>query len=260
MKPIDNSIITPIYLKQGKMPRPKESVYYLLTSDNLYICRNHPHYRSCVPAPQWPTELAPHTMEFVPNYPPIPQTQIERICGFFSHVYQEFGAEAIALLAWDAIDREVRTVVPQQVSAVSQGNWGAVYPIGVKYRFPHELPKHWTVFCDVHSHCEMGAYASQTDIDDEDNLTGLHIVVGRLHQEPPEFHVEAVVDGTRFPLERNDVIANYQNRLAFPTDWLDQLAVTNYATFRDFDFSAERHKCHDCPEIETAELYEPRSE
>ena len=105
----------------------------------------------------------------------------------------------------------------------AKGSWGATYPIGVKYRFPQDLPKHWTVFCDIHSHCEMGAYASQTDIDDEDNFTGLHIVVGRLHQEPPEFHVEGVVDGTRFPVEWDDVVAGYQHRRVFPAEWLDQV-------------------------------------
>ena len=88
----------------------------------------------------------------------------------------------------------------------------------------------------------MGAYASQTDIDDEDSLTGLHIVVGRLHQEPPEFHVEGVVDGTRFPFEWDDVVTGYQQRATFPAEWLDQVAVTNYATFRDFDFDAEERK------------------
>jgi hypothetical protein len=88
----------------------------------------------------------------------------------------------------------------------------------------------------------MGAYASWTDIDDEDNFTGLHIVVGRLHQEPPEFHVEGVADGTRFPFEIDDVADGYERRANFPAKWLNQIVITNYKTFRDFDFDAEERK------------------
>ena len=243
MQRIDTSLITPIYVKQDKnMPPPEDPIYYLLARDNLYLCRNHPHYQSCVPAPQWPTELAPHAASFVSDYPLIPRDQFERICGFFGHMSEEYGAEAIALLAWDPVDREVHTIVPPQVSAVSPGSRGASYPIGVKYRLPPDLPSCWSIFCDIHSHCEMGAYASQTDIEDEDNFTGLHIVVGRLHQEPPEFHVEGVVDGTRFPSMWDDVVTGYQHRDTFPAAWVDQVAVTNYTTFRNFDFDTEVRK------------------
>lgn len=236
----DLPLITPIYIKKSMAMRsPTDPVYYLLTSNCLYLCRNHPYYRSCVPAPRWPTELVPHAASFAPKFPPIPQDQFERICGFFGHMSEEHRAEAIVLLAWDSIDQMVRTIVPQQVSAVSAGSRGLAYPIGVKYRFPQNLPKHWTVFSDIHSHCTMAAYASQTDIDDEDNFTGLHIVVGRLHQEPPEFHVEGVVDGTRFPLQWESVVSGYECRDAFPKEWMDQIVVTNYATFCDFDFDGE---------------------
>jgi hypothetical protein len=240
MTRIDASLITPIYAKQSEdMPRPKDPVYYLLAADNLYLCRNHPQYTSCVPAPQWPTELASHVTSLVPNYPRIPRDQLEQICGFFGYLSDEWSAEAIALLAWDEHQRQVRTIVPRQVAAVSQGKWGPTCPIGVKYEIPRDLPSHWSVFCDIHSHCDMAAFASQTDIDDEDSRTGLHVVVGRLHREPPEFHVEAVVDGTRFLLDWQAVSDGYRSRTVFPRKWLEQVVVTNYATFRDFAFDEE---------------------
>jgi len=258
MKRIDSSLITPIYVKQSQdMPPPKDPVYYLLASNNLYLCRNHAHYQSCVPAPQWPTELAPHAMSLVSNYPPIPREQLERICGFFGYMSEEFSAEAIALLAWDPIDGQVRTIVPRQVAAVSEGSWGPSYPMAVKYQFPQDLPKHWTVFCDIHSHCEMGAYASKTDIDDEHHFTGLHIVVGRLHLEPPEFHVEGVVDGTRFAFEWDDVVSGYQQRAIFSAEWLDQVTVTNYAKFREFDLNAEQPTGTTESAVETKEIQHP---
>ncbi len=223
----DLPLITPIYIKKSMAMRPPtDPVYYLLTSNCLYLCRNHPHYQSCVPAPRWPTELAPHAASLAARFPPIPQDQFERICGFFGHMSEEHRAEAIVLLAWDSIDQMVRTIVPQQVSAVSGGNWGRGYPIGVKYRFPQNLPKHWTVFSDIHSHCTMAAYASQTDQHDEEHSPGLHVVVGHIQREPPQVHVEAVVDGARFRLPASTVLADYGGRRTdFPAEWLERVSV-----------------------------------
>ena len=237
MQRIDPALITPIYVKTtDDMPWPDHPVFYLLSADSLYLCRNHRHYRSCVPAPRWPTELAPHAASLVPRFPTIPRDQLEQICGFFSHLSDHHGAESIALLAWDESAQQVRTLVPRQIAAVSQSSSGHNFPIGVKYQFPRGLPADWVVFCDIHSHCEMAAYASQTDIDDEFSFAGLHLVVGRLYQEPPQFHAEGVVDGARFSIEPDHVIEGYRHRVSFPDEWLDQVVVTDYRTFRDFDF------------------------
>ena len=239
MKRIDSTLITPIYVKEDSDTHlPTDPVYYLLTGNNLLLCRNHRFYRSCVPAPQWPTELAPHDSSLVLNFPMISQKNMEEICGFFGHVSDEACAEAIVLLAWDDLTQKIHTIVPRQVASVGRG-WGGFYPIGVKYKFPQDLPDSWTIFCDIHSHCEMSAYASQTDIHDEDYRSGLHLVVGHLHEEPPQFHVEAVVDGTRFSFEREDVITGYDRRRNFPEGWLDQITVTNYTEYSDYDFDAE---------------------
>ncbi len=243
MTRIDERLITPIYVKQSdNMPRPKDPVYYLLTADNLYLCRNHTQYQSCVPAPRWPTELAPHVTSLIPSYPQIPRTQLEQICGFFGYMTDRWNAEAIALLAWDETVCEVRTVIPRQVAAVSQATMGPKSPVGVKYETPRDLPKNWSVFCDIHSHCELAAYASQTDVRDEDCLTGLHMVVGRLHEEPPDFHVEAVVDGTRFRLDWNHVSEGYLHRTMFPRQWLRQVVVMDYPAFCDFEFDLHDQK------------------
>ena len=54
------------------------------------------------------------------------------------------------------------------------------------------MPPNLTLFGDIHSHVDEPAYASGTDKWDERYRAGLHIVVGRLGQEPPELHIEAV--------------------------------------------------------------------
>ena len=51
MTPSPNSLLTPILLKTADtMPWPEdESVFHLVTSDGLFLCRNHPFFTSSVP-------------------------------------------------------------------------------------------------------------------------------------------------------------------------------------------------------------------
>jgi hypothetical protein len=234
------SLLTPIFIKtEDDMPWPDEPVFYLLTRDNLYLCRNHPYFRSCVPAPRFPTELAEHATSLHARFPAIPRAALERICSFFGYMSDHFGAEAIVLLAWDASQQRVSTIVPRQVATVRRSHWRAD-PIGVKYEMPTHLSDDVTIFCDIHSHCEIAAYASATDIHDEQSFAGLHIVVGRLHQEPPDFHAEAVVDGTRFSIPLRSVCEGYHQRSStFPETWLRRIEVVDQATYTKLQFESE---------------------
>jgi hypothetical protein len=130
------------------------------------------------------------------------------------------------LLGWNRREESVQVIVPRQVATVWRNRRGGKEPIGLHYQLPAGLPEEVTVFCDIHSHCDLSAYASQTDAEDETYRAGLHAVVGRLDEEPPRFHVEAVVDGVRFRLDASEVFAGYRRRRRdFPRAWLRNLEV-----------------------------------
>jgi len=98
--------------------------------------------------------------------------------------------------------------------------------LDVTYQVPLHLPRHYLLVGDIHSHGDYGAYASGVDKRDETYRDGIHIVVGRIDEEPPEFHVEMSVDGHRFPLKFDDVLAGYrQRRRLVPERWLRRLHV-----------------------------------
>ena len=78
----------------------------------------------------------------------------------------------------------------------------------------------WRMIGDIHSHVRMGAFASGVDVHDETGRPGLHIVIGKIDEEPPDFHAEVVVDGMRFKADINDVIEDYQARTSFPEEWM----------------------------------------
>lgn len=217
-------LTTPIYLKTTRnMTRPKDNVSYILSRNGLFVARNQSLLgSSCVPARGYPCELERQEPYFLPSFPPIPQRVFERIVGFFDIIAMRWAGEAIAHLAWDRNRSRYRVLVPAQVATLGLTRSNHPYPIGVEYQTPANLAPGCVVLGDVHSHVDGPAYASRTDQDDEAYAPGLHIIVGRLDQEPPEIKVAVVIDGYRFELPWRQAIAGYEKRRwRVPRSWLE---------------------------------------
>lgn len=224
------SLMTPIYIKpRTDTAWPKDAVFYMLTASGLFLCRNNPFYTSCVPTPRWPTELATQKSFLEVHYPKIARRLLELVVGYFDRVADEHGSEAAVLLAWNKRSEHVEIVVPEQVATISRNGWGDVFPVGVEYKIPANLAPDRTIIGDVHSHVDGAAYSSYVDKHDETYRAGLHIVVGRLGDEPPEFHIEAVTDGARFVVEPELILAGYhKRRVDVPDDWMEKITVKTY--------------------------------
>ncbi len=227
MKHPDERLGLPLYVKtDADLPWPEHPAFYVLSRSGLFLCRNHPFFRSSVPARTWPSELAPHGASLELDYPRISREQMERIVGFFARVDELQSSEAAVLLVWDASAEALTVLVPPQTAGVIESRRGHRYPVDVRYEQPLDLPDHLTVVGDVHSHCDGPAYSSATDRHDETHRPGLHVVVGRLYREPPELHCEIVVDGTRFEVDPSEVIEGYEARKeAVPAAWMDRVGV-----------------------------------
>ena len=226
-----DSLITPIHLKtevDQQLPTG-ESAYLVLANNGLWYCRNHEFFTSSVKARSWPTELAPHEASLQLRHPKMPQAMLELIVGFFTLIAQRFNCEAGVLLAWDREQQCIRLIVPQQTATYGVGWNGGTYPIGLHYDIPSKLPANWTIIGDVHSHVYGPAYSSGQDQSDEEYRAGLHLVVGRLNREPPEFHAEYVVDGERFSIDPNEAFVAYDQRdLNVPHRWIKKVRVSKY--------------------------------
>jgi hypothetical protein len=203
-----------------------QSTFYVLAQNGLFLCRDHRFFRSCTKMAGWPSELGEQTPFLTPRFPRLPQRLFEQIVGFFARVAEQHGCEAGVLLYWNRRRSNVELVVPPQVATVTTGWKGQVHPIGLHYGIPPQLDDERFLFGDVHCHVQGFAFASGTDVHDEMHSPGLHIVVGQIHREPPDLHVEAVVDGTRFELEPEAVIEGYQKRdPEVPEEWLERVRV-----------------------------------
>jgi PRTRC genetic system protein A len=237
MKISDAKLFTPLYLKlTPDMPWPEhEKVFYLLSRDGLFLCRNHPFFRSCAPTTAWPAELAAHASSLRLNYPKVPQRLFEKIIGFFARIGLKHGAEAAVLLVWNTQTKAVEVIVPEQTSLVSSSWAGKPHPIEVHYEIP-PLPPHLMLIGDMHSHVDEPAYASFMDKADEAHRPGLHLVVGRISKEPPEFHIEATMDGTRFKVNDLALVAQgYERRRLHevPPAWEARVMVKTWSSYND---------------------------
>lgn len=216
----------PIYLKTSDdMPRPTDPEFYLLTQTGPFLCRNHPFFLSDVPMRRPLRTLCEHQPRAVLRYPKLKTSTLETIVAFFSRVYELHCSEAVVLLIWDLTERRYRLLVPPQQASVWQSYHGKRSPQDVRYQVS-VLPPGQLLVGDIHSHGNMSAYTSHQDARDEEHRDGVHAVVGRLQEEPPDFHVELAIDGHRFELEPSDFFEGYQSRRTYvPSLWLNQVKV-----------------------------------
>jgi hypothetical protein len=229
MKFTHPQLAAPIYFKfvPGQPWPEDEPFFYYATGNGLFLCRNNPFFRSSVPVDRLPGGLSPHEATLKLNFPRLTQINFERVIGFFSMVAARHTAEAAVILAWNTETSAIELIVPEQTSYVSQGWSGKVYPVEVHYETP-DLPPHLLVFGDIHSHVYDAAYSSWTDKEDETHRPGIHLVVGRLNEEPPEFHAEVTVDGKRFRVTRLEhIVEGYRKRRCddVPSEWFDRVVV-----------------------------------
>jgi proteasome lid subunit RPN8/RPN11 len=218
--------MAPVLLKTEEEQWCDDDVFYILGRDGLYLCRNHAFFRSCVKTERGPGVLEEQEPFLRPRFPKIPQDLFELTVGFFDRVAERQNSEAAVLLLWDRQCEQVRLVVPPQKATMHRTYDGRGTPIGVHYDLPLDLPTDWIPFGDIHSHVNYPAYASATDVEDEIHAAGLHVVVGRIHREPPEVHVEAVVDRQRFRMTFDGVVEGYETRqLDVPEEWIEQVEI-----------------------------------
>lgn len=228
MSLIPKKLLTPVFCKTHETDAPPKDVpvSYVLAGNGLFTHRRHRFFTSCVVSRDWPGELAEQKQYLRLNCPKLPQEEMERIVGFFSKIAKIHGSEAAVILYWDARTERVCFKVPEQRATMTETWSGGSFPADVHYETPLVDPE-LVLFGSVHSHVDGQAYSSHVDRADESHRTGLHIVVGRISEEPPEFHCEYVVDGVRFRVDTKAVVEGYERRrdTDIPDAWISRVKI-----------------------------------
>jgi PRTRC genetic system protein A len=215
MKLVLPNVVTPIYVKTDRdMVWPKDKLFYLLTANGLFLCRNHEWFQSCSQAKKGPGELELQEPFATVSYPAIPRLLLEKAVGFFRRVDQEHHWEAALILVWNRNTNAMELVCPDQKNSGG----------GVEYEIP-KLPQHLALIGDIHSHPSFSATPSTIDKDDEDNRPGLHVIVGKINWPTPEFSCVTVIDGQRFTVAPEHVLEGYKDSdpAQAPAEWLGKV-------------------------------------
>jgi hypothetical protein len=208
------------------MTRPTDPEYYLVTRSGTFMCRNHAFFTSDVRTTRHPSTLEFHAEKCWVRYPKLSQAALEFVVGFFDQVYSLHGSEAVVLLLWDLGRKRYKLWIPDQKPTVWETSGGYRSSTDVAYEVPVPLPRNHLLVGDIHSHADLGAYASYQDRHDESYRDGIHVVVGRINDEPPQFHLEIAVDGQRFLLKFDQFLQGYrQRRRIIPRVWMEQVKV-----------------------------------
>jgi len=217
----------PIYMKTSEeMLRPNDPEYYMMTANGLFLGRNHKFFSSDVPAKRAPRQLAGQKPFCEIRYPKLGVSALEFIVGFFDRVFHKHGSESIVLLFWNQNKQRYKLLVPEQEATVWESYSGTRSAMDVTYKLPIPMPRDHLLVADIHCHCDFGAYTSFTDERDEQYRDGVHAVIGQIDRDPPQFHLDIAVDGTRFRMDFNQLFKGYgRRRLDVPQKWMDQVKV-----------------------------------
>ena len=239
----------PVYLKTDvHMPRPDDPEYYLVTRGGTYLCRNHSFFSSDVRTIRAPSSLEDHAEKCWVRYPKLSRSRLEFAVGFFDRVYQLHRSEAVMLLFWDLKRKRYKLWVPDQKPTVWESFSGNRSPMDVAYQVPVPLPNNHLLVGDIHSHADMGAYASHQDCHDEFYRDGVHVVVGHIDAgEPPQFHLEMAIDGQRFLLKADQFLEGYRcRRKLVPQAWMERVEVKVKRSWRVSSKNTwEKNDCSD---------------
>src|SRR3990172_4241968 len=88
----------PIYYKDNSFKATsKESIYYVLANNGLFLIKDLDLYRACVKV-EGVSSLQSHSESIDFKFPKLPQSMVEASMGFFYGVYQLYRSESIILL------------------------------------------------------------------------------------------------------------------------------------------------------------------
>lgn len=146
---------------------------------------------------------------------PINPAIIDRMVSFFRAIHTKHGTEAGLLGEYNPESKLWRLRCPKQKATQAHVDMDLA-------SLPPEAG--WLRAMTTHSHGSMSAFHSGTDTADEAEFDGLHITVGRLDKEEPEFDVEVVVRGYRKKMALRALLAPMA-AVQVPESWINQVDV-----------------------------------
>ena len=180
----------PIYVCDDQFQMPDDPICYIIAKNGVFIKKSTGIVNSLTKVKQI-SFLEELTQTASIDIPKIPSKLVGHVIGFFRDVYDEYKSEAAVLLYYNQENKQFRIHAPKQtVSAAS-----------VNYKPENENgPEGYVLLGTIHSHANMSAFHSGTDVHDEEDFDGLHITFGRMANQNIDMCSSIAINGHRVPI------------------------------------------------------------
>ena len=198
----------PIYINDENMTElPSDNFCYIIAKDGIYLKKSTGLIESVVKVDRisFLKDLKSHADIDIPK---LPTKLVGNILGFFRDIYDEYKSEAVVLLYFNEKTGEFKVHAPMQVVS---GGAADYKPENI------EGPAGFLLYGTIHSHANMGAFHSGTDIRDEENFDGLHITFGRMATEKFDIEASIAVNGHRVSVDPRDYLEGIDKKSASNT-------------------------------------------
>lgn len=184
-----------IVFHDGNTKFPDDKILYIATKNGIFLRKDLGTIRSCIPVNKisFLKELTPYAELKIPQ---IDTRHISRALGFLKWVYATHHSEGGLIIYYNPQTHEYIIHAPKQKVSACAVNWDNTV---------ESIPKDFIRMGTIHSHADMSAFHSGTDVQDEENFDGLHITMGHLGAETPTIVASVVVNGTRFPVSKEEI-------------------------------------------------------
>lgn len=142
---------------------------------------------------------------FIPDYndiPKIPCGILEEVIKLYRTISKTISSEVYCAIVWDRVEKDFFIHVPEQEVSAATINYTNTPEI---YSNPDLV-----VVMDIHSHVNMNAFFSATDLADEMG-TRFFGVIGKIDNDKPEMVVRAATNGIDIQLKIADIF-DFSNR------------------------------------------------
>ena len=193
------------------LPVP-ESPYYVIGKAKRYLHKRLHFGRVLIPVTDTPemNDLPPTWGGFLwQEVPPIPAVLLGKAWSFFRMAWNRHKSEAMLDIYYHP-DHGYTLFAPPQTASMG----------GVKcVRNPEHIKAGYRHVGTIHSHCNFGAYHSGTDTHDAEGHDGVHITIGNVDKNPPQYATMLVANNVKWDINLTEILEGEIELTDHPPFW-----------------------------------------
>jgi hypothetical protein len=216
----------PIIMKQDRIQLPRlatDAARVVVARNGVFVERRGPMFSTSIRMRPTDLQLDDHSQYCTLSCGRLPAPLHRVMLSFFLHAHRIHGGEAALVLLFHPGNRQYLWHCPEQTVDMHQRHDGWYVDDVIEFNNPLDLPEGYLHLGDAHLHPHSPHPSAMDKRDDQD---GLHIIVGNITRAP-EYHIDFVMDGVRFPLTAEQFFADPATRPGSraPRLWLEQIRI-----------------------------------